>query len=56
MPKLMITCSETDQPVSTGVSMDPDDFAAFDIEGREFGCPACGQTHVWHKADAFFES
>ena len=54
MPDLMITCPTADRPVRTGVSMDPDDFEAFDIEGREFGCPACGETHLWQKSDAFF--
>jgi hypothetical protein len=54
MPDLMITCSKTGEAVSTGVGMDPGDFATVDIEGREFGCPACGQTHFWEKSEAFF--
>ncbi len=54
MPDLMITCSKTGEAVSTGVGMDPGDFATVDIEGREFGCPACGQTHFWDKSEAFF--
>jgi predicted RNA-binding Zn-ribbon protein involved in translation (DUF1610 family) len=56
MPDLYITCETTNQPVHTGVGMDEADFEAFDIEGREFGCPACGQTHVWTKDEAFFQS
>jgi hypothetical protein len=56
MPDLMIRCPKTDTPVSTGVGMERDDFDAFDIEGREFGCPACGETHFWQKSEAFFGS
>jgi len=55
MADLYINCPVKDQPVRTGVGMDEPDFGGVDIIGREVGCPACGQTHVWNKADAFFQ-
>ncbi len=54
-PQLLITCPSTGEPVSTGVGMERSDFDAVDIEGREFGCPACGETHIWQKSEAFFD-
>jgi hypothetical protein len=55
MRRLMIECPKTGEPVSTGVSMESDEFDLVEIEGKEFGCPACGETHFWDKPDAFLE-
>lgn len=64
MPELMITCPNTDEVVGTGITTskealeETDSYATdtyIDKYNMLTGCPACGETHVWHAADAFLE-
>ncbi len=51
--KLMIRCTETNEPVYTGISMDESSFESSDL-GTNRVCPDCGQD-TWDKDDAELE-
>lgn len=64
MPQLMITCPNSDTPVATGITAsraalkETDSYATeyyIDKYNMLMECSACGETHVWHADDAFFE-
>lgn len=66
MPELMITCPNTEEPVGTGIRADAKALDQTDAYSEEMSsyidkynmltpCPACGETHVWHADDAFFD-
>ena len=47
-----VRCPETGKEVPTGVVMDRDVFKAARLGPRAFVCDACGEPHVWEKAEA----
>ena len=49
--KLMIRCTETNEPVYTGISMDESAFESSDLGTKSVLCPDCGQEHTWDKDD-----
>lgn len=64
MPELMIRCPNTDDIVTTGIRASRDSLEEVDSYSTDTyidkynmltGCPACGETHVWHADDAFLE-
>lgn len=64
MPELLITCPNEGEKVGTGIRAsrksleETDSYAAnqyIDEYNMLTGCTACGETHVWHADDAFFE-
>lgn len=54
MPMLFVKCPKTGKPAPTGIAVDPASFKTSKMSGNSFGCPHCGQEHVWDKEDAFF--
>jgi hypothetical protein len=55
MAKVMIRCTETNEPVYTGLSLDEDSFESRDLGTNSVWCPHCGQEHAWDKEDAELE-
>ena len=64
MPSLMIRCPNTDEVVETGIRASHESLEEVDSYSTDTyidkynmltGCPACGETHVWHREDAFLE-
>lgn len=64
MPSLMIRCPNTDEVVQTGIRASRESLEEVDSYSTDTyidkynmltGCPACGETHVWHREDAFLE-
>ncbi len=53
--KVMIRCTETNEPVYTGISMDESTFESRDLGTKRVLCPDCGQEHTWDKDDAELE-
>ena len=55
MAMVLIRCSETNLPVTTGLFMDGPSFesATFREEDTRLRCPMCRQIHVWRKEDAY---
>jgi hypothetical protein len=51
----MIRCPKTQRPIPTGIAADPAAYETLTLEGNSVKCPACGETHVWDKKDAFLE-
>jgi hypothetical protein len=47
-----VRCPTTGKDVPTGVVMDPDVFKAAALTAHAFVCDACGEPHVWEKAEA----
>jgi hypothetical protein len=47
-----VRCPATGQEVPTGVVMDPGHFNLASFGPRTFVCDACGESHVWEKAEA----
>ena len=56
MDKIMILCSATKQPVSTGLVLPKGMFETVNIRETTTKCPSCGKVHVWKKEDAFVEA
>ena len=56
MEKIMILCSVTKQPVSTGLMLPKGMFETVNIRDTSTKCPSCGKVHVWSKRDAFVEN
>lgn len=64
MPELMIRCPNTDEVVGTEIRASRESLEEVDSYSTDTyidkynmltGCPACGETHVWHREDAFLE-
>ena len=55
MAKVMIRCTETNEPVYTGISIDESAFESSELGTNKVSCPHCGQEHTWDKDDAEFE-
>jgi hypothetical protein len=55
MARIMIRCPKTQRPIPTGIAADPAAYETLTLEGNSVKCPACGETHVWDKKDAFLE-
>jgi len=55
MPKIMIICPTTKQPVRTGLDFPRELFETINIRDTTTKCPACGRVHTWSKKDAFLE-
>jgi hypothetical protein len=55
MAMVLIRCSETNLPVTTGLFMDRSSFesATFRDEDTRLRCPLCRQIHVWRKEEAY---
>ncbi len=51
MAMVLIRCSKTNLPVTTGLFMDRASFesATFRDEDTRLRCPQCRQIHVWRK-------
>ena len=55
MPRVLITCPSTNQPVPTGLTMDAEAFAMEVFDDRFVHCPHCQLTHGWATDDAYLE-
>jgi hypothetical protein len=52
MPKLMIKCPATEQPIYTGMNLDETTFRGSELTDNIVAkCSACGGTHRWQKSD-----
>lgn len=51
MAKVMIRCTETNEPVYTGISIDESAFESSELSTESVSCPHCGQKHTWDKDD-----
>lgn len=47
-----VQCPATGEHVPTGIVIDAEAFEIVNLGVRTFLCDACGETHVWEKADA----
>lgn len=47
MPELMIKCSETGKPVSTGITVNGGLPETTLYQGNSLQCPYCGEVHEW---------
>jgi hypothetical protein len=52
MPRVLITCPETQRPVYTGLNMDWNAFDTVELPEQTLVCPQCGRRHDWRKDDA----
>jgi len=48
---LMIECSRTGRPISTGIATDMQSFAALKAFQAKTFCPYCRRYHLWSKDD-----
>jgi hypothetical protein len=55
MSILLIKCPHTGRPISTGIEVDPDTFAALPDVLSYLTCPECGLTHAWWTREAWLE-
>jgi hypothetical protein len=55
LPRVMIRCRVTGQPVPTGLTADPTTWHARSIGLNRVACPECKQFHAWTKNDALLE-
>ena len=55
MGQVMTSCLKSGKPLPTGVVMDRASFESATVDGNEVGCPHCGGSHVWSKANAWVE-
>jgi hypothetical protein len=55
MSILLIKCPHTGRPISTGLELDPDTFAALPDVLSYMMCPECGLTHAWWTREAWLE-
>jgi hypothetical protein len=55
MAIVMIRCSNTNLPMTTGLFMDQPEFESTDIpeQDRRLNCPLCYGIHVWQKDEAY---
>jgi len=55
MAMVLIRCSKTNLPVTTGLFMDRASFesATFRDEDTRLRCPLCRQIHLWRKEEAY---
>ncbi len=55
MAMVLIRCSETNLPVTTGLFMDRASFESATLrdEDTRLRCPLCRQIHMWRKEDAY---
>jgi hypothetical protein len=53
MSTIMIKCPQTGEAVSTGIEVERDTFVALPNAGALMHCPACGDEHIWSKAEAW---
>jgi hypothetical protein len=55
MSILLIKCPHTGRPISTGIEVDADTFAALPDVLSYLTCPECGLTHAWWTREAGLE-
>lgn len=55
MPNVVIRCPKTQAIVPVGIQMDLASWKTSQMENNAVGCPACGETHVWGKANAWLQ-
>jgi hypothetical protein len=55
MSILLIKCPHTGRPISTGIELDPDTFAALPDILSYLTCPECGLQHAWWTRDAWLD-
>jgi hypothetical protein len=49
---IIVRCPKTDQEISTGIEIEPDDFRLLPpVKGR-VQCPLCGEEHSWFPSAA----
>jgi hypothetical protein len=53
MGALMITCSNTGRPISTGIETDEYSLKQIDDVPSRTRCPFCGLDHTWWKREAW---
>jgi hypothetical protein len=53
MSTIMIKCPQTGEAVSTGIEVERDTFVALPDASAQMRCPACGEDHIWRKAQAW---
>jgi hypothetical protein len=52
---LLIKCSHTGRPVSTGIEVDQESFLALPDTLSYLACPECGLSHAWWTREAWLE-
>ncbi len=52
MPTIVVKCPVSGRFVATGIEIDPRSFDRLPEVGAKLRCRACGQEHVWTRADA----
>lgn len=55
MGKVVIKCPTTGKVIPTGMASDKSSFESSQFVNNIARCPACGQKHVWNKADAWLQ-
>jgi hypothetical protein len=55
MSILLIRCPNTGKPISTGIELAPDAFAALPDVLSYLTCPECGLEHPWWTREAWLE-
>jgi len=55
MSILLIKCPHTGRPISTGIEVDTDSFAALPDVLSYLTCPDCGLTHAWWTREAWLQ-
>ena len=57
MPRVLITCSNCERPVYTGLTFEQwFTFDWVDVQGATTTCNACGTANAWTKNDAYLEA
>jgi hypothetical protein len=44
---IVVRCPKTDQEISTGIEIEPDDFLLLPPVAGRVQCPLCGEEHSW---------
>jgi hypothetical protein len=44
---IVIRCPKTDQEISTGIEIEPEDFMLLPPVRGRIHCPLCGEEHSW---------
>jgi hypothetical protein len=52
---VMIRCSQTGEPLQTGIVMSAEVFAVSTLTNNTVRCPHCAQPHTWSKNDAWVD-
>ena len=56
MSQAFIRCPNKEKYVYVGLNLEWPELESLEIGEQEIQCPACGETHVWNKADLTLRS